>query len=47
MCLCRSHYAKATKDQSYAEMNLALTCAQKVRLPFRNGTIHRLTNSHG
>ncbi|KAF9647341.1 RNA polymerase II-associated protein [Thelephora ganbajun] len=29
MCLCRSHYAKATKDQSYAEMNLALQCAQK------------------
>lgn len=29
MCLCRSHYAKATKDQSYVEMNLALKCAQK------------------
>jgi len=39
MCLCRSHYAKATKDQSYAQMNSALKCAQKVRLPSKNKII--------
>lgn len=31
LCLCRSWYAKATKDQSFAAMNTALRYAQMVR----------------
>ncbi|KZT71727.1 TPR-like protein [Daedalea quercina L-15889] len=29
LCLCRSYYAKATRDQSFTVMNTALQCAQK------------------
>ena len=47
MCLCRSHYAKATKDQSYTEMNLALMCAQKVRSFSWKKMKRLLTDDHG
>lgn len=30
LCLCRSWYAKATKDQSFSAMNTALQYGQKV-----------------